>query len=144
MCRSLIALEFRTFLAPNVFSGYHFFHLWQILSRDPCTLGPVVTLDLVNGNVYIVDVLRPKGPRPSIPVTLSCFWNFKTTGQLTFNNLRSYWNQTIVHSLNVTYGMFGSLNYSATAITLNTRTPLIFYTAMGNMGSQTSIKVRSF
>lgn len=54
-----------------------------------------------------------------------------------------WFGRTIVHSLNVTYGLNGKIVYSA-AQAAAPNYPLVRYTATGDMGSSASLKVRSY
>lgn len=55
---------------------------------------------------------------------------------------RSFWGRTVVHTLSVTYGEFGSLSYNV----VEKGKPglsLLRYDAVGEMGGAASLKVRS-
>lgn len=78
--------EWKSYLAPKVSTSFRFFHLMQVLRRDACggqsrrisrrtladmLVGPVFTLDALNGRVTIVDNIREckkLGTCPSTPI----------------------------------------------------------------------------
>lgn len=60
--------------------------------------------------------------------------------QLTFNIVSSWLGIVVVHQLNVTWGVNGTMTYSAANVKLPTM-PLIAYSATHDMGSSASIKV---
>ncbi|GAA5946341.1 hypothetical protein JCM3765_000203 [Sporobolomyces pararoseus] len=104
----------------------NFFHSWQILRRDACG-GPVVTLDYQNGQVRIQDYVR------------GCY----TCAQPLAADVSYWFGKTISHQLTITYGLSGSLSYSAYSDS-NLRRPLITYQAKGDMGASASLKYGNY
>jgi hypothetical protein len=120
--------SWKSFQAPGTSTGVNFFHSWQLLRRDSCG-GPVITLDYKVGNALITDIVRPTCPDagldgacPSVPV-------------------EQFWGKTIKHSVTVRYGLQGSFDYTAVDVADATATPLLAYSAEGDMGASGSIKV---
>ncbi|GAA5987802.1 hypothetical protein JCM11641_004934 [Rhodosporidiobolus odoratus] len=105
-----------------------FFHIWQILRRDACG-GPVVTLDLKGGQAAISDTRRGCSNCASVSVS-------------------EWMGRTISHTLTITFGLEGSLSYSASAAgPLGSNvlsTPLLTYEAKGDMGDKASLKFGSY
>ncbi|GAA5886198.1 hypothetical protein JCM6882_004296 [Rhodosporidiobolus microsporus] len=106
-----------------------FFHVWQILRRDACG-GPIITLDLKGGQAVINDPGRGCSNCVSVHA--------------------SHWmSHTITHTLLITFGLSGSLHYTASvaaplAAGVLPAKPLLEYKAQGDMGDKTSLKVGSY
>lgn len=88
----------------------------------------LLAVDYVKGLATITDIVRPcakqdSGSCPSVPVA-------------------NWFGKTIKHSLTVTYGLSGSLTYTAQDI--STGSTLISYSATGDMGSSGSIKFGTY
>ncbi|GAA5936179.1 uncharacterized protein JCM15063_002735 [Sporobolomyces koalae] len=103
-----------------------FFHAWQILRRDACG-GPVITLDYTNGEVRIQDFVR------------GCY----SCVQPLAAGIHYWFGKTISHTLTITYGLSGSMTYTAYSDS-NLRRPLLTYSAKGDMGSSTSLKFGNY
>ncbi|GAA5976596.1 hypothetical protein JCM11641_001351 [Rhodosporidiobolus odoratus] len=117
----------KSYQARGVSTNFNFFHAWQILRRDGCG-GPVVTLDYLDGQVVVQDLI------------VGCK---QCAG---FNkNFANYWlGWTISHDLTVTYGLNGSISYKA-FVGNNLRVPGISYTStVRDMGSSASIKFGNY
>ncbi|GAA5862578.1 hypothetical protein JCM3774_001067 [Rhodotorula dairenensis] len=108
-------------------SNNHFFHSWQILRRDG-NGGPVITLDYTNGNVELDDIVR--GCNNCAP---------------SFGSTSAWFNRVISHDLVITYGVSGSIAYSASyAPAAPTAQPILKYSAKGDMGSSASLKFGNY
>lgn len=105
----------RTLATP---AGSKLHHHWQLLRRDACG-GATVTLSFNNGRAIIKDSIR-SGTTPSV-------------------DLNQWFGKTIIHSMNVTYGIKGFLSYTAVDAAVPS-VPLIKYLARGDMGSSSSLK----
>ncbi|BGP16481.1 hypothetical protein JCM10213_007913 [Rhodosporidiobolus nylandii] len=105
-----------------------FFHVWQILRRDACG-GPVITLDLKGGKAVISDSIRGCTDCTSVPAS-------------------AWLDHTISHTLSITFGLAGSLHYTASVAGPLGSTilapPLLQYTAVGDMGDKASLKFGSY
>ncbi|KAM0753376.1 hypothetical protein T439DRAFT_379067 [Meredithblackwellia eburnea MCA 4105] len=108
-----------TYLVPGVSTSAHFFHTWQVLRRDACG-GPVLTLDAKAGKAVIGDLVRGCTECASVPIA-------------------SFTGKTIVHAMRIRYGINGLVSYKAVDIN-NQKTPLLSYSATGDMGASASIK----
>ncbi|TKA57398.1 hypothetical protein B0A53_00627 [Rhodotorula sp. CCFEE 5036] len=116
----------KSYQDPSTTSNDHFFHSWQILRRDS-NGGPVVTLDYTNGNVEIDDLVR--GCTNCVPAGSTSAW----------------FGRVISHDLVITYGVSGSIAYSASyAPASPTVQPILKYSAKGDMGSSASLKFGNY
>lgn len=104
-------------LAPGVGTSTHFFHLMQLYSRGDGA--PIVTLDALSGKVTVRDYKRSCASTQCPSVALSSF-----TGK------------TTVHTMSVTYGPQGKMNYVITDF--QTRKVILSYKVSGPMGSESS------
>ncbi|GAA5917280.1 hypothetical protein JCM5296_004844 [Sporobolomyces johnsonii] len=107
----------------NTSTSAHFFHVWQILRRDACG-GPVVTLDFLNDKATITDTVRKCTDCTSAPVS-------------------SFFDRTIHHTLQITFGINGRLSYAAYDAA-NPLVPLLKYEVEGDTGAKASIKFGSY
>ncbi|KAI5481717.1 hypothetical protein MNV49_002943 [Pseudohyphozyma bogoriensis] len=99
----------------------HYFHSWQILRRD-ASGGPVVTLDWKAGLAVITDSVVGCSACVTAP-------------------LNGFVNKPIYHSMNITYGVGGTISYKARS---GVEDPLITYQATHDMGSSCSLKMGSY
>ncbi|GAA5976449.1 hypothetical protein JCM10908_005504 [Rhodotorula pacifica] len=117
----------KSYQDPTTTSNNHFFHSWQILRRDGSG-GPVVTLDYTNGNVELDDIVR--GCSNCVPFS---------------GGTAAWFGRVISHDLKITYGVAGSIAYSAAyAPASPTTQPILSYSAKGDMGSSASLKFGNY
>ncbi|KAL8278932.1 hypothetical protein RQP46_008601 [Phenoliferia psychrophenolica] len=107
-------------LAASVTTGSHFFHISQLISRRPGAGGPIVTLNALAGQITFSDPLRKCNNCKKIPLT-------------TFAGIVTQ------HTVKVTYGKAGSINWQITNAA--TGKTLLSYSATGDMGDHGSIKM---
>ena len=117
----------KSFQVASTSTGVNFFHSWQLFRRDQCG-GPVITLDYKSGQAVITDIVRPTCPDaglggvcPSVPVS-------------------QFWGKTVQHSMMVRYGLQGTFDYTVVDVADPVATPLLTYSATGDMGASSSIK----
>lgn len=115
--------NFKTFLSAETTSSKNWFHLWQLLRRSSPG-GFVLSLGLRSDLIYLSDAERPCG--------LSC-------GGIPF---ASYAGKTIGHEIDISYGSNGTVVYTMTDLTTNT--VLLKYSAVGEMGSDSSLKFGAY
>ncbi len=106
-----------------------FFHSWQLLRRDACT-GPIIGSDLerdANGTskYAIADYVTAR--------------RCTGTGACPSLDLSEVVGKTLQHSVRVKYGLSGTFTYTAVDVA-NASTPLISYSATGDMGASGSLK----
>ncbi|KDQ56274.1 hypothetical protein JAAARDRAFT_307218 [Jaapia argillacea MUCL 33604] len=103
------------YLAPGTGSTTHFFHLMQVFSRGTAGGAPVITLDAVKDTVAVEDNVR-NCTNPKCPSIA----------------LSSFEGKTTHHSMAITYGPSGKINYVVKDDSGNT---LLSYQATGSMGT---------
>ncbi|KAI0795130.1 hypothetical protein C8Q75DRAFT_530421 [Abortiporus biennis] len=109
-----VTYSWKYYLSSQVGTSTHFFHLMQVFSDGQGE--PVVTLDAVNGQLAIVDVAR------------GC-----TTNKCPAVAISQFTDRTTLHTIKVTFGPNGKLNYAIT--NADTGASILSYSATGAMGS---------
>lgn len=100
----------------------YFFHGWQLLRRDYCG-GPVIFLDYMNGLAQLGDAVRGCEGSGACPAVA----------------LSKFFGKTVEHSITVKFGLSGTFKYSVVDVA-NPSTPIMTYSATGDMGSSASLK----
>lgn len=127
--------NWKSYQAPGINTTSQFFHSWQLLRRDGCS-GPVIASDLQtdsNGTpaFSIADYITARrctganGGCPSIPMSAIV-------------------GKTMAHTVTVTFGLSGSFNYQLVDAADATATPLMTYSATGDMGASGSLKFGNY
>lgn len=121
--------NWRSYQVAGVNTTGQFFHSWQLLRRDACT-GPVIGSNLFTGadgasHFGVADYITSRrcngtGNCPSVP-------------------LSTIFGKTLQHSLTVKYGLGGTFSYSTVDVA-NPGTPIMSYSATGDMGASGSVK----
>ncbi|BGP14334.1 hypothetical protein JCM10213_004462 [Rhodosporidiobolus nylandii] len=117
----------KTFQTRGTSTNYNFFHAWQILRRDACG-GPVITLDYLDGQVVISDLVLDIKYAAVYPRDMNNYW----------------FGQSVEHEMTVTYGLNGTIDYKAYVAGNRRRAALAYASSGRDMGSSASLKFGNY